>query len=874
MTTRSCPPEWPLVGRADELATATRLLTAPDARGIVVTGPPGAGKTRLAHECWKRAVQRGHPGVRTAATRASRSVPLGALAPLLTPRAHGRGTSLHFRQPRVRGARRLPTVLLIDDVDLLDDASVDLLRPLLASRELLLIGTASDEGTAAGPGSAVVEDLLPVPVRPLSVAAVGRLLEQVLRGPVERRTLRGLHTVGGGRPLYLRELVSGALAGGELVCETGLWRLTGDPAPPQRLVELVRYRLSAVPEQDSAVLEDLALCGPEDPELLPAESLARLRAEGLVRTQREGERRMAAVADPLHAEVLRTTVPVQRARRILLSRAERTEARSGIGDDARLRCTLWRVEAADAVPAERLAEAVELARADHDFPAALGLAEALVRARADAHSYLLLGEFRHACGRPQEAEQALARALELATTDDERLFGVVLRTQNLAQGLLRLGEAFDVNAAEVRGSTDTEIQAVLRANEAALWTLAGDVDRASARLESAMAHESDRPAIVAAVPSVYCLTESGRSDEALAVMAEHAERPPCTRANSIAHPSRLLTAGARALAESGRLDEAERMAHEAYDSAVDSRAGSAQIRAATDLGWICYLRGHMVQARCWFASVVSVSREHGYLSGLWAGLAGRALVDAVTGDLESSDESWAAARALRRDAWLRPEAQLVQAWRSAALGRVSQARSLLLGGARSAARTGLLVLRSHLLFDVARLGDPHAVHEQLAQLALLSTNPCVALRARTAGALAAGSGEELERLSGEWEEIGALLIAAETRTAAAGAQRGPGAHRRSARCREEAERLAALCDGARTPGLTPHTVRDSLTGREMEIALLAANGLGNAQIAEQLLLSVRTVGNHLQRVYSKIGIRDRRLLRDALRREPLVPGRA
>lgn len=55
-----------------------------------------------------------------------------------------------------------------------------------------------------------------------------------------------------------------------------------------------------------------------------------------------------------------------------------------------------------------------------------------------------------------------------------------------------------------------------------------------------------------------------------------------------------------------------------------------------------------------------------------------------------------------------------------------------------------------------------------------------------------------------------------------------------------------------------------LTPQEREIALLAASGLSNKQIAEQRYLSPRTVGAHLYRVFPKLGITSRAALRDAL----------
>jgi DNA-binding CsgD family transcriptional regulator len=45
-----------------------------------------------------------------------------------------------------------------------------------------------------------------------------------------------------------------------------------------------------------------------------------------------------------------------------------------------------------------------------------------------------------------------------------------------------------------------------------------------------------------------------------------------------------------------------------------------------------------------------------------------------------------------------------------------------------------------------------------------------------------------------------------------------------------------------------------LSPREREVARLAAAGLTNRAIAEQLSLSRRTVENHLHRVFGKLGV--------------------
>ncbi|MCW2778842.1 MAG: LuxR-family transcriptional regulator [Frankiales bacterium] len=56
----------------------------------------------------------------------------------------------------------------------------------------------------------------------------------------------------------------------------------------------------------------------------------------------------------------------------------------------------------------------------------------------------------------------------------------------------------------------------------------------------------------------------------------------------------------------------------------------------------------------------------------------------------------------------------------------------------------------------------------------------------------------------------------------------------------------------------------TLTPQEREITQLAATGLTNRQIGEQLYLSPRTVSAHLYRVFPKLGVTSRAALRDAL----------
>lgn len=67
------------------------------------------------------------------------------------------------------------------------------------------------------------------------------------------------------------------------------------------------------------------------------------------------------------------------------------------------------------------------------------------------------------------------------------------------------------------------------------------------------------------------------------------------------------------------------------------------------------------------------------------------------------------------------------------------------------------------------------------------------------------------------------------------------------------------------PEIFPDELPEKLTGREREIALLAAGGLRNEEIAERLYVSVNTVRAHLRIVFRKLNIDRRAKLAEMLR---------
>jgi DNA-binding NarL/FixJ family response regulator len=112
--------------------------------------------------------------------------------------------------------------------------------------------------------------------------------------------------------------------------------------------------------------------------------------------------------------------------------------------------------------------------------------------------------------------------------------------------------------------------------------------------------------------------------------------------------------------------------------------------------------------------------------------------------------------------------------------------------------------------------------------------------------------------------MGAWLVAAEAAASAAVVLRRSGQLRPAASAELRAAELARRCQGAITPALRAVETQALLSSREIEVAALAAAGMANREIAARLSVSVRTVENHLQRVYDKLGVARRADLTQAL----------
>jgi DNA-binding CsgD family transcriptional regulator len=69
---------------------------------------------------------------------------------------------------------------------------------------------------------------------------------------------------------------------------------------------------------------------------------------------------------------------------------------------------------------------------------------------------------------------------------------------------------------------------------------------------------------------------------------------------------------------------------------------------------------------------------------------------------------------------------------------------------------------------------------------------------------------------------------------------------------EPVSSAAPSTDKGAPPQPDPQSLEHGLTPRELEVLRLVASGLTDAQVAEKLVISPRTVGKHLQSIYSKL----------------------
>jgi len=871
---------WPIVGRRPELEVFGQALGSGEKAGLVIHGRAGVGKTRLADECAEQAAASGHPTERVVGSRTTALLPLGAVAALL---AGGLGRSgadgqAHavalFEQTRRalherHHGRRVVTVA--DDVSLLDAASLALLGYLAAQRTIFLIATVRTGEPVPDLLAGLWRDgrLERVDLHDLSHAHLDTLLHLALGGPIEAGAGREFWDVTRGNPLYVRELVLGALESGALVDRSGVWHLEDRLPATSRLLDLVEQRIGGLSAEARAVVELLALCQPLElgylEATIPASVLESLERAGLVTISvADGQVRLA---HPLHAKVVRAAMPRLRARAILLAQAERLEAARPASGPAALRIAVWRLDAGGQPDPAVLVRGAHLARYAHDFRVVRRLIEAVPGDQLDAVGALLLGEALYEVGVFDAADRVLAAGQELPSSEDVAARLAVTRAKNAQWGLCQPEAALAINAAARAVVTSAPLAEELIADEASVWTFSGRPDEALAVLER-IGGSDRRTRVIRAIAGAIALATAGRTAEAVAVAeAGYADHVALGDELAIAHPAMHIVNQVFALTEAGRLAEAERLARAGAEIVASQRVPIAQIWFAANLGRVAVLQGRVATARRYYAEAAGLAQANHFAGPRRVALSGLALAHAMLGQADAAERVLHERATTPAFGFLAPEQELADAWTAIASRQPSEAARRFRAAAAQAASTGHRTTESWLWHDLVRTSGEDA-SGQLRDLAGVCDSPLAAARARHAVAGRARDARELAGTAGDFEGLGAMLLAAEAAAGAAEAFSRDGDRRAATAALRRSIELAAACEGAVTPGLRAALVHAAaavpLSAREREIAMLAAAGIASKDIAERLYLSVRTVNNHLQHAYTKLGVSGRAGLAQAL----------
>jgi DNA-binding CsgD family transcriptional regulator len=866
------PERLPLVGRERIVERAARLLDA-GSGGIVLVGEGGIGKSHIASEVLRLGAEHGYATASTVGTQAAASIPLGALSHLLPDLANPAGNVLAAaRAALAERAGDRPLMLSVDDAHLLDNHSAALVLQLAMSMPSFVVATIRAGEPIPDPVVALWKEGLVerVEVGPLDDESIEAIAILVLDGPIDAQVRRAVVERADGNPLVARELCLAGLDTGAIERHEGRWNLVGQLGPSARIAELVETRVGGLGEAERRALDIVAQAEPIGvrlaQDLSSADALIGLEGRGVVVVREDGKRRELWLSHPFYTDVVRARAGPLLAASIKSDLATVMQA-TGMRRRADLiRVATWQLEAGRGDPQVLLNAAQETYRA-RDMAGTARLAAGAWDIQPDAITGYLLGTAIGFMGRHGEADAILSAATELATTDDDYTRLVLANSSVLSAGL-GLPEAAIALLAAADEHVDGEgARITLRAQRAHLLAFHGDVDEALALVGPIISDARGPAVVVAAMAALIAYGLNGgyaaAIDVANRVLPEH-ER--LWADGLVLIPPELV----QIQADGARVAMGQLDAIAAPDVPPSSRTLAvnrpiAMLRAI-HTALAAFLRGKPRQAQRIIEQVgplpsdpLASSAEA--LQALSAALSGQA--EAAANVLARAEESMR-----RENRSSNPMMDHARIWTLVAAGRPHDAR-------RASAEAIDRALGSHrwgaaldLAHDLARIGGSAEAIAVLDRIDGSVDGPLAAARRLHVEGLARGDANYLETASAAFAQLGADLYAAEAAADAGRAARRNNEARRATRLLHRAAALAASTEGARTPGLLMPDELTPLTAREREIASLAASGLSSDAIAGRLFVSVRTVDNHMQHVYQKLGIGSRAELAVAMKTAP------
>jgi ATP/maltotriose-dependent transcriptional regulator MalT len=563
---------------------------------------------------------------------------------------------------------------------------------------------------------------------------------------------------------------------------------------------------------------------------------------------------------PLYSEVVRERTPSLRGRAVRRRLADQLEATGGRRREDLLRIATWRLDAREGGRPEVLIAAARRAASVLDFR----LAERLARAAADAgggfEATHTLAEALVGQGRFDVAEDLLRDLEASADGEAQRVAASLARAQNLFWRLGLSEEAHDVLADAARAVDDPALSDELAAVRSTFVLFSGDAPGALEILMPILERsEPENAPLQATMTAGWALIVAGRLEDSIA-LNERMRAPAAELADAVPFAldwfEKTLCC---ALQLAGRLGDAAELGEAAHRRALERDADSSRAMHGFALGWLAHAQGRPASGVRVLREANAGFREVDMFGHLPAALGEQGQCEALLGDLQAAEASLAEAEATYVESNRMADLYvgLGRAWVAAARGETSRAIDEALACAESMRAMGFRTFEAAALFDAVRLGERSVAPPALGRVAEVVDGRLVRLYAGHADALVGGDAAALSASATAFEEIGALLLAAEAAAAAARAYRDEGRASSALAAATWAQALAVRCEGARTPALADLEEPLPLTPREREVVSLAAGGLSNRAIAERLVLSVRTVDNHLHSAYSKLGVAGR-----------------
>ncbi|MBB2890440.1 helix-turn-helix transcriptional regulator [Flexivirga oryzae] len=877
--------DWPFLARTEELGLLCGHVLAGGESGApaaVVFGQPGVGKSRMLREVADVARRQDIPVLLTIATKATRATPYGALAPVVSGSAAAHDSLTAWYSAVVEAihpAGSAVPLLVVDDAHQLDAGSAALLLHLaLSGAARLLLGVRRGEVTP-DPVTTLWKDEIAIRVdlQPFSSAEIGRLIEAGLGGEVSASTRAALARQSQGNALFARELVRAAVAAGSLSCADGVWRWDGSVVLAPRLVDAVGERIGHLAADDRASLALLALGEPLRSEvaedLLGTEPLARLEGTGLARLDDAGDWRLD---HPLYGDVVLAGLRRGERRRLVRQLVDALADRPSTAPLDVVRIARWRLEVGAEPDPGLLTEAAVLANASFDTALGEQLARAAVERGGPPRASVALANACNSRNRFAEAEGALADAEEriLAHHDIELHQRYVdRRHQALYMGLRRRDEtlamldrfvaAHDAAPAEHRAVA----QHLAASYRAEVLLDEGRLADVLELVDPILNDASVTPLVALHAAEIVgeVLARQGRTTTSRGTHRRLRELAASGGPDARRAAATSILQECMCLTLEGWADRAITVVEPI--SAAMAQEPDPHVRALVALvvGGTQLPRGRFVAARRALLDAVAgfAVRDSGH-AGAWAStMLARAHI--VLGELDAARLALDRADHLQRgrlSSRMLADHLLAHAELTAAAGDSTGASRSLLDGADSLGE--LPVDRAKVLHSAACLGAPlRRVRDELAPLTAVES-PFPTLLLEHVEGLLSRDPDRLSAVSRTFAAQGLTPLAARAASDAAAAHRDKG---HNTLARQELTReglLLARCDGAHLPSVAPGAELPQLSRRESEVAGLAARGLSNADIANQLTLSVRTVESHLYQVFAKLGVAHRRELAELL----------